>query len=281
MTSLTPVSFRKGRASKPRLSAPYVPGKRHQRFWTEAEDEIIRSHYPRDGMAACAARLPSHHATRSAVYNRARHLGLSSQNAGGGKHSAINPPPDIDAIIRSEWALLDGRKKGEVGALADRLNLPRWWITKRAIKLGLVIPHKKEPPWTAVENDLMSKVPLHDPPAAARIFREHGFARSETAIIVRAKRLSLSRRATREELSARKVAAILGVDDKMVTGWCISGDLKAAKRADRRLPQQGGSSWDVRPEDLRRFVIDHLERIDLRKVEKFAFVHLLTGEVGA
>ncbi|RAI43950.1 hypothetical protein [Rhodoplanes roseus] len=34
----------------------------------------------------------------------------------------------------------------------------------------------------------------------------------------------------------------------------------------------------IAPADLRRFVLDHLDRIDLRKVDKIAFVALIAGE---
>lgn len=79
------------------------------------------------------------------------------------------------------------------------------------------------------------------------------------------------------DASATQAAAIIGMDSKMLTaGYIIPGVLKAEKRDDRRLPQQGGSSWDIEPAELRRFIIDNLERIDIRKVDKFAFVHILT-----
>ena len=42
--------------------------------------------------------------------------------------------------------------------------------------------------------------------------------------------------------------------------------------------QQGGDAWAIEPDDLRRFVLDNLDRLDIRKVEKFAFVALLVGE---
>lgn len=275
MSTLKPVSFARPVTPAPRLSEPYVPGKRHRRYWTPQEDAVLHERYPEGGIAACQPHLPAHHATPSAIYQRATNLGLNKK--GISRPQRIVVTDDFDERLREEWTKLDGRKKGEVGALADRLDVPRWWLTNRATKLGLTIPHKKEPRWTAAEDDLMRRVPLHQPDACARIFRDHGFARSPTAIVVRAKRLDLSRRAARPELSATKAAAILGVDLKWITAFCISGELIAVKRDDRRLPQQGGSAWDIQPADFRRFILDHLERIDLRKVEKFAFVDLIAN----
>ena len=98
-----------------------------------------------------------------------------------------------------------------------------------------------------------------------------------TAIVVRAKRLDLSRR-YRETLSATQIGKLLGVDGKTVTREILQGDLKAEKRPTNRLNQQGGDPWSVTPADLRSYILEHLERIDLRKVEKFAFVQIVAGE---
>lgn len=271
MSGLTPVSFKKGRASEPRLSPRYVPGRRHSRFWTDAEIAIIAEHYPSGGMAGCLARLPGR--TPAGIHQAARKLGIGSEKMPAERASHVYGP-EMDERIRAEWPTLKGR--GAVNALALALDVPRWWLSKQATKLGLSAPHRKEPRWTEAEDALMRKVPLHDPHRAARIFREHGYSRTATAIVVRAKRLDLSRR-THETLSARATAKILGVDDKTVTTWCIAGDLKAGRRGSKRLVQQGGDAWAIEPADLRSFILDNLDRIDIRKVEKFAFVALIAS----
>jgi hypothetical protein len=271
MRELRPVSFRKGRENAPRLSAPRVPGKHSDRFWTEEENEILRKYFPTGGLPATGVHLPNR--TRSSIYRQAGVLGLRRE--GRQRTRAVVPAPaDADETIKARWPELRGR--GAVAAFAAELGVPRWWLSQRARKLGLTVAHKKEPPWTAAEDALMRKAPLHDLDRCAEMFAEHGFRRSPTAIGVRAKRLELSRRATRETLSGTQVARILGLDNKTVTAWCVAGDLKAARRGTKRLPQQGGDVWDVQPADLRAFVIDNLARIDIRKVEKVSFVDLLT-----
>ena len=275
MTGLTPVSFKKGRASEPRLSPCYVPGRRHARFWSEDEKQVLRDHFPAGGVSACLVRLPGR--TAPGVYNTAHKLGLTSEKMPA-ERQRHDYGPEMDARIRAEWPLLKG--KGAIDALAQRLDVPRWWLSKRATRLGLSAPHRKEPPWTEVENALMRRVPLHSPEQAARIFREHGFNRTATAIVVRAKRLEISRR-THETLSATAAARILGIDSKTMTSWCIAGDVEAGRRGSKRLVQQGGDTWAIEPADLRRFVLDHLDRVDIRKVEKFAFVALIAAEPAA
>lgn len=267
---LQPVSFRKGRVHEPRLSEPYVPGRRHERFWTDEDNAIVKAWYPNGGVAAVLARLP--HRTMSGVYGQAKKLGVAATRV-----DRISAPEGFDDKLRSFYENDNGRKKGELNAFADKHKLPRWWVSKRARTLGLVIPHKKEPPWTNAEALLMQQVPLHDPDRCAEIFREHGFSRSPTAIVVRAKRLDLSRR-YRDTMSATAVSKILGIDSKGVTAECILGRLKAEKRPTNRLNQQGGDPWSISPADLRSYILQHLERIDLRKVEKFAFIQIVAGE---
>jgi hypothetical protein len=274
--SLKPVSFAKGRAHEPRISAPYVPGKRDKRFWTDDEKAIIRQYFPEGGAAACLARLPANR-TPSGVYQQARLMKITS-SASTPHKGRYEATPELDERIRQEWQQLDAGKKGVVNDLADRLGVPRWWLTKRLTHLGLTHRHKKEPPWTPAEDELMKRAPLHHPDKAARMFREHGFSRSPTAIVVRAKRLNLSRRAAREELSARGAAKILGVDDKFITARAISGELVATKREDKRRAQQGGSAWDIKPADLRQWILDNIDVVDLRKVDKVSFILLLAQE---
>lgn len=269
---LTPVSFRKNREHMPRLSEKRIPGRHSDRFWTEEEKKIIRDVYPSGGLIAVLARLPNR--SKSGVYLQAAKLGLSR---GGGQMRRIRhePPPNFEETLRERWAEATGR--GSVAALAEELGVPRFWLSQQACKLGLTVAHKKEPPWSAAEDELMKKVPLHDPERCAEIFQGHGFLRSPTAIAVRAKRLNLSRRRKSDMFTATQAAKILGVDNKTLSDWCIKGELRATRRDDRRLPQQGGAAWQISPTDLRDFIVAEIARLDIRKVERVAFVDLLTA----
>lgn len=272
--TLQPVSFSKPVIHEPRLSPAYVPGRQSSRFYTDAEKAVIERYYPVGGATACMAHLPPHR-TLSSVYAMAHKMGLCGPKGGPGK--PITPPADLDDQLRAAWHAMDGKKRGEVSALAAQLELPRWYVSKRLRKLGLALPHKKEPAWTAAEEALLDRLPLHDPDRCAEILREHGFSRSPTAIVIRCKRLKISRRDTHAAFTATEASKILGVDSKGVTREILAGRLVATKRSDRRLAQQGGSSWDIAPADLRRYIIDNLGHIDFRKVDKFDLVDVLIG----
>ena len=278
MTGLQRVSFKKSVKPQPRLSLARG-GPRSERYWTDEERAIVTEHYRSGGSAGCLARLGPHR-TPSGVYQIARKLGLDTPRGKAdykGEKGRIVAPEGFDDELRTFYQNGNGKKRGECNAFADEHKLPRWWVTKRATKLGLVMPHKKEPRWTAAEDQLIRSVPLHDLDQCAETFREHGFQRSPTAIMVRAKRLDISRR-YKETLSATGAARVLGIDSKSVTREILQGDLIATKRKTKRLPQQGGDNWSIKPADLRDYVLKNLARIDLRKVDKFEFVQVVAGQ---
>ena len=267
--TLQPVSFKCPRGSEPRISAPRVPGRHDPRFWSEAEDAALCEAYPK-GVDAAAMALPGR--TVASIYQRADKLGLMLKR--GGRSHGVKPD---DAAIRAAWADADGAR-GDVARLALSFSVPRDWLSARLLELGLTRPHRKEPPWSAAEDDLLVRAPLHDLKRAAVYFTEHGFSRSTTAIGVRAKRRMISRRAAHETFSATEAARLIGVDSKTMTSWLIEGFCPATRRNDRRLIQQGGASWAIEPAALRRFILDHADRIDLRRVDKLPFLALISGE---
>jgi hypothetical protein len=273
MTAIERVPFGTPRGHAPRLSERYIPGRRSERYWAEAELDILRRHYADRGADWCAAQLPGRGLAQ--IYSQANKLGLRRLTRAPKRTPAKADVPALDAQIREAFPELRGR--GAVASLADRLGVPRWWLSGRLAAMGLAQPHRKEPPWSEAELALLRRVPLHSPDRCAAIFREHGFARSPTSIVVKSKREGLKRR-YRETLSGAAVAEILGLDNKTITSWCGDGLIEATRRESQRLPQQGGAPWSIERAALRRFILDNLERIDIRKVDKFAFVAILTGE---
>jgi hypothetical protein len=265
---LTPISFGRGRHAEPRLSARYTPGKHNKRYWSDAEIEIIHAHYEEHGADFCLSKLPGRSVT--GVYRQAWLLGLKRT----GRAKAQPLGTRLDETILQRWPLLEGR--GAVNALADELRVKRDALSRRALALGLTLPHKKEPNWSQAEEDLLRRAPINNPERASSFFAAHGFSRSPASIMVRCKRRGLSRR-LQGVLSATAAAKILGVDSKTMGGWCAEGWVIATRRGTQRLPQQGGDMWTIQPADLRRFVIEQIDRLDIRKVDKHAFVALLTA----
>ena len=267
---LTPVSFREGRGSEPRLSTPRVAGCHSARYWTDEEIVILREHYVTRGAAFCTTLLPARHL--GSIYRKAAELGLAAARPDQ-RRSAIGS--SLDERIEALWQVEIGR--GAVARIAEALGVPRHFVSGRASILGLSRAHRKEPRWTAAEDELLKRAPLHNPDRAAAFFRAHGYTRSPTALVVRSKRLEISRRRT-DVFSAGAAARLLGVDGKTVCELCSQGHIHATRRGTARLVQQGGDTWAILPGDLRRYILDDIDRLDIRRVDKHAFVALLAAE---
>jgi hypothetical protein len=239
-----------------------------KRFWTGREDKLMRQHYPAGGVSLCLQHLPGRSA--SSIYNRAGYLGLRKPGKDGKVHQRCKWSTNeaIDSIIRRTFQT--NPDKGAVQSCAATVGRPRWWVSKRALALGLVAPRFKEPMWTDIELDLIAEQ-AHKPPKALRkILAARGFQRTETAIIVKLKRLGIDS-SDPNHLNANQLAGAFGVDRKTVGLWISKGLLKAK----RREKTATDDFWWIHRRDVRAFVVDNVAIIDLRKVDKFWLVDLL------
>ena len=112
-----------------------------------------------------------------------------------------------------------------------------------------------------------------------RHLKAKGYSRTETAVIVKLKRLHIprGRNAALDHYTAQGLAKLFAVDSHVVGAWIKKGWLKAKRRGTDRVAAQGGDEWWIHRRNVRAFVIDNVAAIDIRKVEKFWFVELLAG----
>lgn len=240
-------------------------------MWGQAERRVLVEHYPLEGAVGCFPHLPN--LTLSQIRTKAHALGIRFEGQRRGRRAKWAPDAKIDAAI---IAVYTGKvTKGMVRDLAIRLKRPRDWVSERAAQLGLVTPRFKQPDWTEDEDKLLEANATRSPHSIQSIFKKQGFERSQTAIILRRKRKELEiRDPTR--FTAGQFAKLLGIDPHWVSDEIRSGALKAEKRGTKRKAQQGGDWYWIKRADARAFVIANVERIDIRKVDKFRFVDLLT-----
>ena len=249
-----------------------VPKCGARRFWTTREEKLLREHYPQSGVGGCLIHLPGRSA--AAIYNHAASLGLQAPvtQKHDFRRQRWKSSEQIDAVIRRVYQRTPAR--GDIDDLAFTVGRPRWWVTKRATKLGLVTPRFKEPAWTDAEREIVHSNFHRSPKIIRAMLKRAGYERTETAITVMGKRLG----ATREDplhLTARGLATLMGVDAKTVTGWIARGLLKASRRGTDRTSAQGGDQHWIRVRDVRAFIIDNAAAVDIRKVDKFWFIDLV------
>lgn len=192
--------------------------------------------------------------------------------------------PEIEAEIRRvylEQVGMGSCAKGDapVRHLARRLGLPRWKISRRAIELGLIAKQKKEPNWSEKELEILEHHAHKCPAVIQRHLKKEGVARTEVAIVLKRKRMRFLQNLP--WCSATSLAECFGVDMKTVQRWILKGHLRATKRGTKRLPQQGGDEWWIKEKDIKQFLIEYICEVDLRKVDKYWLVDVLTGNNGA
>lgn len=246
------------------------------KHWTVPEVTIVRQQYPVAGVEACLALLP--HRTKGSIYQQAAKLGLGFRaSKAGNPRKRWQTDLFTDDAIRAVYMATP--KKNDVLELARRIGRPRWWVSKRAVQLGLKVPRFKEAAWTEDELDLLEKHAHKDVRTIARTFRAHGYTRSETSIHVKRKRLALGVRELRQQAglySAAQVASLMGVDGKTLTRWINLGWMKTAgRRGTARVVEQGGDAHEINADQIRQFIVEHPERVDLRKVDRLWFIELL------
>jgi hypothetical protein len=151
---------------------------------------------------------------------------------------------------------------------------PRWYIRRLAQKMGLA--RTKEPDWSRQEiTYLLDHYHICGYAALRSALKRinGGFARSTTAIYLKAKRLMICK--SDQGYTMLGVCALLGVDHHKVRKWVSKGYLKGKPRGTKRKKCQGGDIWFFDSAWLRSFIIRHPEEIDLRRVDKQAFIGIL------
>jgi hypothetical protein len=183
----------------------------------------------------------------------------------------------MDEMIRKVYREQYNPQQGKIKELANKLNIPSWRISIRAREIGALEPRIKEPPWSERELHILEKNALFTPAVIQRRLKMAGFERTITAVALKRKRLHLFRQQVKG--SARAVAECFGVNESTVTDlWIRKGLLKAQRRGTKRTDKQGGDEWLIKEKDIRKFIIENIGIIDIRKVDKFWFVDILAGQ---
>jgi len=180
--------------------------------------------------------------------------------------------PEMDDLIA--WTYRRNTGNGEVNAIARHLNLPRWKVSRRALYLGVVEPKHKEPNWSEEELRLLHTWAHLTPERIALKFKAAGYHRTYTAIVLKRKRMRYLR--DMSGMAATTLSDAFNVDCKTVTRWIEKGLLKAEKRGTNRTEKQGGDMWFIKDKDIRKFIIENIHIIDIRKIDKYYMVDVLT-----
>jgi hypothetical protein len=179
--------------------------------------------------------------------------------------------PEMDKELHHTYRI-NTDSKPRLQNLAKKFNMPRWALYQRALKIGAVTSSHQKKPWEDKEIKILEKYARYAPLTIKKKLEKAGFQRSMASIVLKRKRMKLL--SNLEGMSACLCAEFLGIDLHWVLNYIRQGLLKAEIiRHDR----QGKANYFIREKDLRRFIINNPDLIDLRKVEKFYFIELVAN----
>jgi len=196
-----------------------------------------------------------------------RNLALAEQNREPKRKYDIKP--EWDPIIQRTYQNITG--KGEIKALADRLNIPRQILSYYARKKGWFQITRKNVRWTEEEDRLLEKLARYCPDTIARKLKKLGFTRTPTGIQCRLTRMRHIQNLN--GMSALSVSEILGVDHHTVTRAIQQGKIRATRRGTNATRDE---YW-ILPQNLRKYIIEHVHEIDFRKLDKYYVTDLLAN----
>jgi len=189
-------------------------------------------------------------------------------------------PDNADDLIRELYQEKVGIKScvdmnHPVRDLANKLAVPTWKISRRAIHLGVSVKNKKEPNWSTKELEILERNARFVPETIQRKLKESGYNRSITGIVLKRKRMRLPKNLNGQPINTLKLC--FGVDAKVIARWVKKGYLKAEKRDSNRTAAQGGDMYYIKDKWVRDFIINYVDIIDFRKLDKHWCVDLLAG----
>ena len=163
--------------------------------------------------------------------------------------------------------------------IADRLTqitgdkITFYAVKGVASKMG--IKQDKSPDWTERECEILSEMIT----AYSLMFIAKRLHRSVNAVVVKSKRLGLTRRARDGWFTEREVCEIMGVDHKKIQGYMDRGNLKASYHSGVKPKKNGGACWHIKQADLIGFIKKNVGDFQGRNVDLTMIVWLLSGKI--
>lgn len=168
---------------------------------------------------------------------------------------------------------------------ARYVAMTRWTgkqVYHRALQLGAIKSKVKEPNWSDAEIDFILSQSGFCVQHIRKKMIKAGFpVRTLSAIGDRLRKEAGSVKVARQDAgvySGNEVADLLGVDSKTVSSWCRQGLLRGVYSENSYGPHH---AWRIKEKDIRRFVIDHVGRVNFARCDKFWLVDLLCPQHGA
>jgi len=154
--------------------------------------------------------------------------------------------------------------------IANGLSISFNAVKSKIATLG-ICHNTNRKPWTLKEEVLLRDlITSYCPRTVAK-----KMGRSENSVVVRVKRLHLSRRARDGWFTKAEVCEILGVDHHWVQNRINQGELKASWHNGSKPEKNGGACWHILIFDLRQFIVEHSIELTGRNVDLSTILYII------
>jgi len=185
------------------------------------------------------------------------------------KHHWLESERDI---VRRDY---DGTNKSAQLIAENLSHMTGECVTLNAVKgqvskLGLAIDKSRR--WTPKETDALTEmITEYAPLTIAKKLH-----RSVNSVVLKSKRLGLSRRVRNDWYTQKEVCEILGVDHRKVGKWIEAQELKASYHHGHKPQKNGSGYWHIERKDLRDFIQNNSHGLVGRNVDLFQIVDILS-----
>lgn len=158
------------------------------------------------------------------------------------------------------------------GVIAAHLGVTLYAVKGQVQTMGLGQRERRS--WSPKEDAQLEKLMAqHCPRRVAKLMH-----RSINSVVIRSKRLSISRTTRDGWFTKAEVCGILGVDHKWVQKRIDLGALKARYHDEESPPgKNGGSCWHIEEKDLREYIRRYPQDLTARNVDLIMIVDILAG----
>ena len=125
--------------------------------------------------------------------------------------------------------------------------------------------------WTESELRILERNAHFSPNTIKKKLKAAGYKRSETSIVIKRKRMRFLQNLGGQ--SANSLAQCLGIGVHSVLYHINNGNLKAERREENKETP----AYYIKDREVKKFIVNHVDTIDFRKIDKYWLVDLLTA----
>ena len=160
--------------------------------------------------------------------------------------------------------------------IGQKLGVTEFAVKGQVSIMGLG-NHDNRHPWIPKEEEKLKRLLRRWGPRMVAI-KMH---RSLNSVVIKSKRLNISRRQRDGWFTKNDVCEILGVDHHWVEARIATGALKA-RWHDSTAPQKGGgAAWHIEEADLKEFIRRYPQELIARNLDMIMIVDILAGVINS